>query len=181
MSEKEKNYNKFKGLYSSKEWDYETPSWLFDSLKEIFNFTLDAAADKRNTKCIKYIDEKTNALIVDWETEGLWWLNPPWGRKYKKYSGYEIADWMSHALEQYEKGNEGVAIVSARTDTKWWHENVRRAGYVLFPKGRVAFLIDKTEKTQPNFPSALVIFIEELTDRQIRKLNKLGWLVETIN
>jgi len=176
------DYNKVKGLYLSQAWDYETPVWLFESLREIFNFTLDAAADSANTKCDRFINEKTNALTVDWETEGLWWLNPPWGRKYKEYSGYDISDWMRHAFEQYEKGNEGVAIVSARTDTKsWWHKYVIHAPYVLFPKGRVAFYIDKVKKTQPNFPSALIIFIRVLTGKQIQKLNKLGWLVEPVH
>lgn len=174
------DYNKVKGLYMSQAWDYETPVWLFESLREIFNFTLDAAADSANTKCDRFIDEKTNALTVDWETEGLWWLNPPWGRKYKEYSGYDVGDWMSHAFKQYEKGNEGVAIVSARTDTRWWHDNVKQAGYVLFPKGRVAFLIDKEKKTQPNFPSALIIFVHLLEQWQIDKLNKIGWLVESV-
>jgi len=174
------NYEKFKGLYSSKDWDYETPIWLFDSLKEIFDFQLDAAANEFNTKCDDFIDEEKDALLSDWKSNGYWWLNPPWGREYKKYSGYTIDHWMNHALQQYQKGNEGVAIVSARTDTKWWHNNVRKAPFVLFPKGRVAFLIDNIKKNQPNFPSALVIYVDDLSGDQINMLNEIGWLVQSV-
>ena len=174
------DFNRVKGLYMSEQWDYETPDWFFNIIADIFNFTLDAAANQFNTKCFVFIDEETNALTVDWETKNLWWLNPPWGRKYKKATGYEIGDWMKHCLEQYEKGNEGVAIVSARTDTRWWHDHVIHSAYVLFPKGRIAFLLDKEKKMQPNFPSALIIYIPQLSHEQILKLKKIGWLVKSV-
>jgi len=172
------DYDKVKGLYLSEQWDYETPDWLFDFLNELFNFRLDAAANIHNTKLPDFINEETNALTVSWKNEGKWWLNPPWGRLYTEKTGYSIGDWMRKAFVEYLDGNEGVAIVSARCDTRWWHNNVKFAPYVWFPKGRVKFLLEGEVKVQPNFPSACIIFVRELTDEQVYQLNQKGWLVK---
>jgi len=178
--EKKKNYNKFKGLYSSEAWDYETPDNFFNVLNRIFLFSLDVAANEENKKLDNYYSPEDNALVQSWETDSKWWMNPPWGRAYTKKTGYKISDWISKALEEYEKGNEGVAIVSARTDTKWWHDYVAHAPYIWFPRGRVAFLREGTVKTQPNFPSACPIFVKELSEVQITCLRIKGMLVKTV-
>ena len=173
------DYNRVKGLYLSQLWDYETPSDIFGFLNVIFPFTLDAAANPQNTKCKDFIDEETNALTVDWETEGFWWLNPPWGRKYTKATGYSIDDWVKHALKQYENYRLGVAIVSARTDTKWWQNTITKVPWVWFPKGRVAFLYEGEVKSQPNFPSAVLIFCKTLYSWQRKFLKERGHLLYT--
>ena len=168
------NYKKFKGLYLSQEWDYETPDDIFNFLHVIFDFSLDVAANAFNTKTPEFINEETNALTVPWKTEKKWWMNPPWGKEYKKKTGYTINDWINKALFEFRKGNEGVGIVSARTDTGWWHDYVSEAPYIWFPKGRVAFLIDGKVKKQPNFPSACPIYVEHLQQWQIDMLNTRG-------
>ena len=165
-------------LSSSKRWDWVTPPKLWNKIDPIFNFVLDAAANERDTKCERYIDEETNALTVDWVVgEGEhWFLNPPWGKLYKKATGYTMKDWMRHALEQYEKGYEGVALVSVRTDTKWWHKNVKYAPWVCFPLGRVHYIDPFTGEpaTQNTFPSVLVIYINNLSISQILALQDIG-------
>ena len=174
------DYRRIKGLYLSEAWDYETPDKFWDFLNVIFGFTLDVAANNFNTKTPKFIDENTNALTVEWKTDGRWWMNPPWGRKYTKKTGYKINDWVNKALFEFRKGNEGVAIVSARTDTKWWHDYVSEIPYIWFPKGRVNFLLEGEEKIQPNFPSACPIYVKSLEQWQIDMLNTKGDLREKL-
>jgi len=174
------NYKKFKGLYMSEDWDYETPDEFWNFLNEIFGFTLDVASNLYNKKTDVFINEETNALTVEWETDGLWWMNPPWGRKYTKKTGYRISDWMNKALFEFRKGHEGVAVVSARTDTRWWQNYVAEVPYIWFPKGRVAFLLEGEVRHQPNFPSACPIYVKSLEQWQIDKLNKKGDLREKL-
>jgi len=165
-------------LSSSKKWDWITPPEFWDKINPIFNFVLDAAADAGSTMCTRYITEEMNALTMDWIVgEGEhWWLNPPWGNAYKKATKYTMFDWMRHALEQYEDGNEGVSIVSVRPDTKWWHRNVKYAPWLLFPLGRVHFIDPLTgiQAKQTTFPSVLVIWINDLSPHQILLLQSIG-------
>jgi len=171
-------------LSSSAKWDWETPPSLWRKIDPIFNFKLDAAASPNSAKCEKYITPKMDALSMDWEvSEGEhWWLNPPWGNEYKKETGRSIGLWMHHALKQYRKGYEGVAIVSARLDTQWFHNFCKPAPFHLFPLGRIKFIDPETGKIakQPTFPSVLVIYINELTKTQIDALRCIGWLVSGV-
>lgn len=169
-------------LGSSKKWDWETPPDRFNQWNTIFGFTLDAAANERNTKCPDFISEEMDAFKTPWITEGKWWLNCPWGNEYKKATGLTIYDWMRRALQQFREGREGVAIVSARTETEWFQDNCVPAPYKLFLKKRVNFIDPATafEADQPTFPSVLVLYVRHLTDDQIVRLNTLGDLVETV-
>ena len=169
-------------LGSSKKWDWETPPDKFKTWDRIFGFTLDAAANERNTKCPAFISEKMDAFKTPWATEGRWWLNCPWGKAYKKATGLTIYDWMARALQQFRAGNEGVAIVSARTETRWFQDNCVPAPYRCFLNKRVAFVDPLTGKVadQPTFPSVLVIYVRYLTDEQIIKLGKIGDLVQSV-
>ena len=68
-----------------------TPDDIFKELCDYWNFdpTLDVAASKTNTKCEYYIDEKMNALDMDWRVyhkhvtnctryeKTKVWINPP--------------------------------------------------------------------------------------------------------
>lgn len=175
-------------LSSSKKWDWETPVWLIDKLKTGgFNLVLDVAATAESTKCDRFITPEMDAFKTDWQVEEgeLWWLNPPWGRAYKKETGIEMMDWMRRAVDQFVfHGYEGVAIVSARVDTRWWHYTVVMGlPYVCCPLGRVHFIDPETGKpaTQPTFPSALLIFMDKLTPRQEDTLMDIGWLVHTVS
>jgi phage N-6-adenine-methyltransferase len=169
-------------LGSSKKWDWETPSDKFKMWDKIFGFTLDVAANERNAKCPAYISEEMDAFKTPWITEGKWWLNCPWGKAYKKATGLTIYDWMKRALQQFREGNEGVAIVSARTETDWFQDNCVPAPHRCFLKRRVNFINPDTGKPgkQPTFPSVLVIYIRHLTDKQIAELNRIGDLVQTV-
>jgi site-specific DNA-methyltransferase (adenine-specific) len=61
---------------------------------------------------------------------------------------------MQKAVEEAQRGALVVALVPARTDTRWWHSAAPHAS-VRFLKGRLKF---GSAKTSAPFPSALMIF-----------------------
>ena len=48
-----------------------------------------------------------------------------------------------------------VALIAARTDTRWWHHDVARSAHVFLLKGRLRF--GDGQQSAP-FPSALVVW-----------------------
>jgi phage N-6-adenine-methyltransferase len=139
----------FNKRFTSKKQEWTTPSCIFDKLNEEFNFTLDLAADKFNTKCVKFYDEDSNSLIQKWT--GVCWLNPPYGN-----SKYKLLDFIkkSHLSSQEDKCVV-VALISARTNTKWWHEYCMKAAEIRFICGRPKF--GNADYGLP-LPLAIVIF-----------------------
>ena len=133
-------------LYSSKKVEWETPQPIFDFVDKIYHFNLDVCALPENAKCAAYYTPEDDGLKQTWE--GVCWMNPPYGR--------DIAKWMKKAYEtaEYHQGTV-VALVHARTDTKWWHDYAMKATYIIFIKGRLKF--GNAEASCP-FPSCFVIF-----------------------
>jgi site-specific DNA-methyltransferase (adenine-specific) len=82
-------------------------------------------------------------------------MNPPYGRV--------IGRWVAKARQEAANGATVVALIPARTETTWWHENVMpHASEIRFIRGRLHFGGDH-ERTAHNapFPSAVVIFRPE--------------------
>ena len=136
-----------KALFSSQKEDWATPQGFFDKLDHVFNFKLDACADRSNKKCNMFFSKKDNALTQDWSHYNTVWLNPPYGRT--------MGSWMQKAYDESLKGAVVVCLVPARTDTKWWHEWVDGKGQVTFVKGRLKF---GGSKHAAPFPSAVVVY-----------------------
>ena len=75
-------------------------------------------------------------------------MNPPYGRV--------IKDWIKKAYEEAQKDNTTVvALIPARTDTRYWHDYVMKAQAIYFVKGRLKF--GNGGNSAP-FPSAVVVF-----------------------
>jgi len=131
---------------SSKKMDWETPQDFFDELDKEFEFLLDVCADEKNTKCDRWHDETCDSLIQNWSEEKGWkWMNPPYGR--------EIGKWIKKASEE----RNVVALLPARTDTKYFHEFIykKKNVEIRFIKGRLKF---SGAKSSAPFPSMIVIF-----------------------
>ncbi len=96
----------------------------------------------------RMIQQPEDGLAAEWR--GRVWLNPPYGR------GME--NWMRKMAEH----RDGIALVFARTDAKWFQEYVfRRASGVLFLKQRVRFCRpDGTPGGSPAASSVLVAYGE---------------------
>ena len=105
--------NKFK----SERQTWETPDKLFEILNKEFNFEIDLAADKLNTKCKKFISKEQDALSVEWF--GCGWLNPPYGGS----SENSLQNWVKKSFKESRKdGCKVVMLIPSRTNTIWWHE-----------------------------------------------------------
>ena len=141
------NEQTLKTMFSSATDLWETPQDFFDRLNAKFRFTLDPCSDGANAKCSKYYTPKENGLIQDWSGERVF-MNPPYGRV--------ICDWIRKAYEEGMKPNTlVVALIPARTDTKYWHDYVMRAKEIRFVRGRLKF--GDGANSAP-FPSAVVVF-----------------------
>lgn len=163
-----------KVMVSRKSDEYETPLWLFNVLDGIFHFTLDPAASDLSHMCKNYYTMSDDGLSKDWTNE-TWYINPPYSK---------AKDWVSRAATEVLSGtSEGVMLLAARTETKYWHESVWPAAhYVLFLNGRLKFINRVVEGgDSPDaalFPSAVVIYSHrQLYATAIDTLSKHGELI----
>lgn len=131
--------------YSSKSYEWETPKDFFDELNNEFGFTLDVCASVDNAKCDRFFTIKDNGLAQQWTNETVW-MNPPYGD--------HITDWIKKAHYQQHKANVIVALLPARTDTRWFHAYIYNKTEIRFLKGRLRF----SGKDPAPFPSMVVIW-----------------------
>jgi|SRR6185312_10151181 len=132
--------------FSSKTDDWATPQDLFDEICDGFKivFDVDVCASKENAKVPMFWSKEQDGLKQDW-TGLKCWMNPPYGR--------EIGKWVDKAATG---GAETVvALLPARTDTKWFHKWIYKKAEILFIGGRVKF---GGHKNCAPFPSMIVIF-----------------------
>ena len=135
--------------FSSETNEWSTPIDLYNSLDEIYNFTLDPCATKENAKCDKFFTIEDDGLKQDWSKDTVF-MNPPYGR--------EIKDWVKKAYEESLKGATVVCLIPSRTDTKYWHDYIfPYSCEITFLKGRLKF---GGSKNPAPFPSAIIVFKE---------------------
>ncbi len=102
-----------------------TDIWLtpLEIIKALGEFDLDPCGEGHH-KTARHIFTE-NGLENPWH--GRVWLNPPYS---------QVSQW----LKKLTVHNNGVALVFARTDTRWAQEVLPKAASVFFPKGRIQFL-----------------------------------------
>lgn len=124
--------------------EWYTPPHIFTALNMTFDLDPCAAPTHdhvpANTKYVLPVD----GLEQDWH--GTVWLNPPYGK--------QTAVW----LDKLIKHNDGIALVFARTDTKWFQEAMQTARVVCFVSQRVKFINGTTGESDgtPGAGSALI-------------------------
>ena len=133
---------------------WTTPPDLLGKLYKVFGvFDLDPCSPTADPKLAPvkarmHFSEREDGLALPWF--GTVFVNPPYGRALSK--------WICKARNE-AKRNAGpvIALIPARTDTKWWHEYIAGEADILFLKGRLSF----GDGSQPApFPSALVVWGE---------------------
>lgn len=115
--------------FNAKSVEYETPDEIFKPLEKEFGMTLDVSATKENAKCDLFFTVHDDGLSQEWG--GRNWMNPPFGRVMQK--------WVRKAHAEFLKGKMTVALIPARTNTKWWHECIQDIAEVRFIQGEVKF------------------------------------------
>ncbi len=123
----------------------QTDTWLtpLSLVESLGKFDFDPCGYPGHNTAKNMICLPDDGLLAEWQ--GRVWLNPPYGRN--------IGKWLNK-LERY---NDGIALVFARTDTKWF-QNLKPDA-IFFIKGRIAFLKpDKTINTNAGHGSMLIIY-----------------------
>ncbi len=139
-----------------------TPQWLFDELDAVHHFTLDAAANVKNTKCAKFFDLESDGLNQSWTGERVW-CNPPYSN---------IAAWVEKAAGYAASSLCPLSVLllpANRTEQKWWHASIepyrdREGSYVStrFLAKRINFGVPGNEgakfNSSPPFGLVVVTF-----------------------
>lgn len=144
-----------KAFTSSDNPNWETPPIVFNDLHDRFNFTVDAAANKKNALLKKYWND---SLHKNWNRSRVF-INPPYG------------DAVPHfARKCANSSNLVVAILPSRPGTVWFQEHVLSKSLCFFVKGRIRFWLNGKEpvvwckktkrwiKRSPLFDSVIAIY-----------------------
>lgn len=125
----------------------ETNTWLtpIELIKPLGEFDLDPCGYEGHPTAKSLYILPTDGLIEPWF--GRVWLNPPYG----KSTGL----W----LERLAEHGNGIALVFARTETKWFQAIMRKASGILFYRGRIKFLRPSGEiSSNAGSPSCFISF-----------------------
>jgi phage N-6-adenine-methyltransferase len=134
--------------FRSEKDDWHTPYELYETINSYFDFECDVCADDDNALCDNYFTKEFSCLTNEWYCIN--YMNPPYSRGMEKF--------IKRAYDQhFERGYVTVALLPARTDTKWFHNYIYKSAEIIFIKGRVTFY--NNEGKLPNsapFPSMIV-------------------------
>lgn len=103
-----------------------TPKYLFDAIGLEFDMDpCSPGAGLTHVPAKKHLTIVEDGLVTPWE--GTVFMNPPYGK--------HTSVWM----EKLQKHDDGMALVFARTSTKWFQACVQTASAVCFIDKRVKF------------------------------------------
>jgi hypothetical protein len=157
-------------LMSSASSEWYTPGIIIDhALDALVEIDLDPCSNEGepNIPAAQHFTIQDDGLAQEWN--GRVYMNPPYGS--------EIVEWVKKLDEEYRAGRvtEAIALVPARTDTKWWR--VLRDYPVCFIEGRLKF--SGQENSAP-FPSA-VFYLGLSADTFISIFQDIGDVYERIS
>lgn len=140
--------------YSSATPEWYTPSHIIDLVVEFFDeIDLDPCSNSHESPNVSAgmgYTEADDGLSKPWF--GRVYMNPPYGD--------EIVGWVKKLHEEYQNGDieAAIALLPARTDTRWWNDYVMPYA-MCFIRGRLRFV--GAENSAP-FPSVLVYYGDEI-------------------
>lgn len=146
--------------------EWYTPPEIFEALGETFD--LDPCSPEAGpvpwVPARRFLSPIDNGLWHPWD--GFVWMNPPYGT--------QTGDW----VERLAAHGAGIALVFARTDTRWFHDAARTTTAMLFLEGRIRFIRpDGTRGDAPGAPSVLVGFGERAA-LALHRARRLGSVLE---
>jgi phage N-6-adenine-methyltransferase len=138
-------------LFASEREDWATPPELVKMLEADFGtFDLDPCATAASAKAPRFHTLEDDGLAQSW-APGRVFLNPPYGKV--------IGKWVHKARLEGSLGALVVALIPARTDTRWWHGDVEgHAALVRFLPRRVRFIGPDGARVGAPFPSAVIVW-----------------------
>lgn len=118
-------------LFSSAKMDWRTPELVLERVRQLGPIRLDPCTDADNP-CGAAAFMTREGLEHSWAGHGLTYVNPPYGRA--------VAAWLAKCAAEAREGCEVVALVPARTDTRWWHRAYSTSQCVALWRGRLTFV-----------------------------------------
>ena len=112
--------------------EWYTPPEIFEAMG--VEFDLDPCSPgpgKSFVPALRHYTIEDDGLVSPWD--GFVWVNPPYGSETQK--------WMRKLADH----NNGIALVFARTDVKWFQEIAPRASAITFVSGRIRFFQGSTD------------------------------------
>lgn len=121
-------------IASSQSNEWRTPPYVLDRVVEVMGYIdLDPTAHpSRNTPALTHWTQEDDSLPREWF--GKVFMNPPYST--------ETGTFLSKLVAEYQCGrvSEAIALVAARPDTQWWHQNMWTADLICWKRGRIQFL-----------------------------------------
>jgi site-specific DNA-methyltransferase (adenine-specific) len=118
-------------MFSSTSDEWRTPPDLFAHLNDIYQFDLDPASTHDNHVCRLHCTlEDLNGLKFNWAERRVF-LNPPFS---------QVQLWVAKCIAEMAHCPVIVALLPARTDTRWFQKYVLSAGAVYYIPGRLKFV-----------------------------------------
>ena len=142
--------------------EWYTPPHIFEALA--MQFDLDPCSAGEGNDFVPATHRFTledDGLKQQWH--GLVWCNPPYGN--------QTGDWMQRMANH----NNGIALVFARTGTRWWQRYAISCSLICFINGRVRFINGSTglPASAAGADSALLAWGSAASEA-VRRSN-LGW------
>lgn len=129
-----------------------TPKYIFDALN--LEFDMDPCSPGKGLTHVparQHLTVDDDGLKTPWL--GTVFMNPPYGK--------HTPEWMSKLAEH----NDGIALVFARTDVRWFQDNVYKASVVCFISSRIKFhkghIGDGSQIGTPGAGSMLIAYGEK--------------------
>ena len=118
---------------------WTTPEWYLERVRRVGPIGLDPCSNPKATTGAYvefygpgYAKDGLAESWIGYAEHGLVFVNPPYGR--------ELPKWTAKSAAEAARGCEIVALVPARTDTRWAHDHVfSSAAAILFHKKRIKF------------------------------------------
>lgn len=141
-----------------------TPKWIIDALGK---FDLDPCFLKDDERPWDTADNHYYAEIDGLKQvwNGRVWLNPPYDK---------AKTW----FERMAQHNNGIGLIFARTDTKWFHDYVfNKASGLLFWRGRIKFVAGNGQATSTAPAASVLISYNKDNLNSLYKLKNFGNIV----
>lgn len=131
--------------YRSESSEWYTPTDIIERASRVMlGIGLDPCADpERRVPAQQHYTASDDGLAQTWPAVSVW-MNPPYGR--------EITPWVFAWMAHVHDGNEGMALLPARTDTDWFQPLFTANVAFCFIDGRLKF---SGHKNSAPFPSVI--------------------------
>lgn len=143
--------SKWSCLFSSRSDEWPTDQAVVDDwARRVGPFGLDPCATAASAKAPRFFTTEDDGLSRDWAAEcrgGAVWLNAPYS---------DVEAWITKALAESARGCTVVALLPARTCTRWFHVVIAAQDRceLWFCRGRLRF---GNAKASAPFPSIVVV------------------------